>query len=394
MADEHRTLWHLVAVIATLALAVVVAVVAVTRDERGGEPAAEPTTTPTTSGASPSPSPAGLNGEGPYVLYLAGLDIVAFDVVTGSQTRLTTLGQHPAPLRSWQPGTGRIVAFVTGGGEVWSISRRGAKRIGVIPSNVGSVFLGGAVSADDRKLAVAAPDAKIVVIDLQSGRPTVIAPPKRGEYPRDRGLLPIGWGLGGTVLYGIPACEGCSPGAPGLYAYDTNSGASARIGGTASTVFYEGRTVLSMSGQALYYASGARRRCRSDESEPCEGPQFHLRRIVAGDAGSSIIRGAPDYPLFPDAISQDGGLLLVRRPISQKQGALLELYSAEGERQPALRGIPEGGGEGLAILPDDAYVLMTTGTDGTTILVLEDGRARTIAAAQATETLAYLGWLR
>src|SRR5688572_12025918 len=150
--DDRRSLWHIVAVIATLALAVVVAVVAVTRDERG-EPAAAESPSPRAS-PSPAASPTGLPGEGPYVVYVDdSRRLFAFDVSTGDQSLLGALRDDPVQLRSWQPGSGRVVAFATVGGDVWSVTRGGAERIGAIPSDAGTSFIGGAVSPDDRKLA-------------------------------------------------------------------------------------------------------------------------------------------------------------------------------------------------------------------------------------------------
>lgn len=390
MADGNRTIWHLVALVATLALVAVVAVVAVTRDERGGEPGAQGTTTPATT-ASPSRSPVALEGEGPYVVYARGNSVLAFDVASGQQTPLGTVEGILSAEGSRQPGSGRVVAFTMVDGTVWKVARPGLRRVGTIPPAAGGI-VGSAVSLDDRRVAVARTGTQpsIIIVDLQSGRPTIVPRTSRGTYPPEP-LLPIAWSLGGNLVYEIPYCE-CDGGTPGLYALDLASGGSTRLSGTTSTNFF--LLAVSQSGQALYYGTGTSRRCRSDESEPCEGPPFYLRRIAAGDAGSDILRRASDYPFFVDAISQDGRLLLVRRPVSEREGARLELYSAEGERQPSLDGVPEGGGTGLAILPDDTYVIRTSTADRTMLLLVRDGAARTIAEATTADTLAYLGWLR
>lgn len=374
--DDRRSLWHIVAVIATLALAVVVAVVAVTRDER--EPAAAESPSP-----SPAPtataSPSGLPGDGPYVVYANGFDLFAFDVSTGDETRLGTLRDDPVPERSRQPGTGRVVAFATVGGDVWSVTRSGAERVGAIPQDAGTSFAGGAASPDDRKLAVAAlgPEASVIVMDLQSGRPTVIPRTQRGEYPDDP-LIPIAWGLGGTLVYQVPYCE-CDTGPPGIYALDLTTASSTRLSGTTSESFF--LLAVSPSGQALYYGTAS------------EEPPFSLRRLAAGQRGSSVLERASDTSFIVDAISTDGRFLLARRP-ANRNGATtrLELYDAEGDRQPTPRGAPAGGVRGLALLPRDILILHTE-TGG--IVMVQQGRARTILEGTGPPgaASAYLGWL-
>src|SRR5206468_1116820 len=131
-----------------------------------------------------------------------------------------------------------------------------------------------------------------------------------------------------------------------------------RVAGTAETSFFV--LAVAPTGQALYYGTGTKQRgCTPSDESSCEGPPYYLRKIAAGETGSNIIRRARDHPFQVDAISQDGSLLLVRRPISEREGAKLELYSSEGERQPAIAGLPSRGGVGQVILPGDIYVLAT-----------------------------------
>ncbi|MFY9587872.1 MAG: hypothetical protein WAT66_10500 [Actinomycetota bacterium] len=389
---ENRSIWHVVALVATLGLAALVAVVAVTRSDKQ-EPSAEASPSVTAS-ASPSASP-GLSGDGPFVVYALGNEILAFDVAGGKSVSLGKVEGFLAVSEGGrQPGSGRLVAFTTAEGNLWTVARRGLTHVLTIPTTAGSAFKGALVSPDDRKVAVAtsgiAPTT--VVVDLATKKPTNIKRTKRGQYP-DEALVPVAWSLGGTLLYEIPYCE-CDAGTPGLFALDTTTAASTRVPGTATTnLFY---LAAAPSGQALYYGTASDAGCPSGPArDSCEGPPFYLRRLAAGEAGSDIIRRARDYPFIADAISQGGDLVLVHRPISESQGARLELYSAEGERQPAPRGVPAGGGTGLAILPNDVFVIAATVENRPAFVLLKDGVAITISREPETgETLTYLGWLR
>ncbi len=389
---ENRSIWHVVALVATLGLAALVAVVAVTRSDRQ-EPSAEasPSVTPS---ASPSATP-GLSGDGPFVVYALGNEILAFDV---AGTRSISLGRVEGLISlaesGRQSGSGRLVAFTMSDGNLWSVTRRGLAHVLQIPAAAGTAFKGALVSTDDRRVAIATTgiDPTTVVVDLQTKKPTNIKRTKRGQYPEEP-LMPVGWSLGGTVLYEVPYCE-CDAGTPGLYALDTTTAGSTRVPGTSSTILFY--LAVAPSGQALYYGTETERRCPGGQPpEGCPAAPYYLRRLAAGEAGSDIIRRASDYPFRVDAISQGGDLILVHRPISEGGGARLELYSAEGERQPAPRGVPAGGGAGLAILPDDVFVIRTTVASRSAFVLLEGGIATTIAQEPETgETLTYLGWLR
>lgn len=383
--DDRRSLWHIVAVIATLALAVVVAVVAVTRDEGGERPLAR-SPSPSPSPTAPE-SPGGLAGEGPYVIYAGGDSVFAFDVSTKESEFLGQLDGDPVGERSRQPGTGRVVAFPTQEGGVWSVTRQGLDRIGVIPPDVGRALEGAAVSADDGKIAIAfrSPEPGIVLVDLQSGRPTVIERNRRGEYPPEP-LLPIAWSLGGGLVYEIPYCE-CDDGSSGLYALDLGTGSSTRLPGTESNDFF--RLAVSPSGQALYYGTATNRRCPGGGAEACDGPPYFMRRLAAGQRGSSVLDRATDERFVLDAISPDGMRLLVRRQDQEFRTSRLELYSAEGERRASPRGVPAGA-QGVALLPGDVIIAGTLGS----LYMVEAGRADVILESGTSAPAVYLGWLR
>lgn len=383
---ESRSVWHIVALIATLAVAALVAVVAVTKSDNA-EPSAEETTTATPSATATS-SP-GLSGDGPFVVYAVGNEILAYDV---AGTKSISLGRVEGFLgvvdSGRQPGRGRLVAFTMSDGNLWTVTRRGLTHALTIPSTAGSSFIGALTFGDDRRVAVASTGSEpsTVIADLQTKRVTNVKRTRRGTYPPEP-LLPVGWGLGGTVLYEIPYCD-CDDWSEGLFALDTASSNSTRVSGTSSSRFFQ--LAVAPSGQALYYGTSSGRCSPGTSAEAC-GPPYYLRRLAAGEAGSDIIRRASDDPFFVDAISPNGDLVLVHR--GRRTGQTLELYSAEGERQPAPEGAPDGAA-GVAILPGDVFVIRTATADKATLIALRNGTATTITEVPVTgETFAYLGWL-
>lgn len=388
--SERRSVWNAVGLVATLGLAALVAVVAVGRSDQTANPAESLSPSPSPS-ASVSASPGTLQGQGPYVVYASDTHVFAYDLATGRSMSLGSLGGEPARERSRQPDAGRLVAFPTAGGDVWTVTRAGLKRVGSIPTpNEG--LDGSALSLDERRMAVAtlASPGSIVVVDVQTGRSTRLERLRRGEYPPES-LLPVAWGLGGTVVYAIPHCPGCDGVRTGLYAVDVTSGSSTRVQGTSATGFIT--FPVSRSGQALYYGTGTTRRCESRETPPCEGPPYFLRRLAAGRRGSEVIRRATDRSLLPEAISQDDRILLVRRPPERGEGgsARLELYSTEGDLEASLRGIPAGTLRGVALLPRDIVLIeVNVLAETASLRVGEQGRTRTIVTGA---DWVYLGWL-
>jgi hypothetical protein len=389
--SERRSIWNVVALIATLGLSAVVAIVSVTRS---GDEVVAPTPSPTAPG-SPSPSrpatPGGLDGDGPYVIYATRTGVLAYDIASGSTVSLGKLDGTAAAQRSRQPGTGRLVAFPTVEGSVWSVTRIGMKRVGAIPARSGTSFEGSAVSSDDRRLAVAAltPQPATVTIDLRTGKATAIARKQGGQYPSEP-LLPVAWSLGGGLLYEVPFCQ-CVEGSPGLYGLDTASGNSTLVTGTRTTVLF--RFVVSASGQELFYGEGTSRRCRTGESEPCERAPFFLRRLAAGQRGAETVRRTNDSPFSPDAISADGLTLLVTRVVPAEATTRVERYDSNGERLSPIRGIPAGALP-VALLPDN--VVVATTLSPWTIVVVRSGRAETIVRSDALgeDIPRFLGWLR
>lgn len=388
---SKRAVWNIVALVATLGLTVAVAIVAVTRT--GDEillpvPTSSPSPSPSRSVATPGGP---LDGEGPYVLYASRSRVFAYDIASGSTVALGVLDGAPTSQRSRQPGTGRVVAFASIQGSVWSIARSGMKRVGRIPAGAGTSFEGSVVSPDDRRLAIAAvtPDPATVTVDLNTGKATLIERTRRGQYPDDP-LLPVAWSLGGDVVYEIPFCQ-CDEGVPGLYALDVGTGTSTQVTGTRTTTLF--RFVVSSSGQVLFFGEGTSRRCRTGESEPCERAPYFLRRLAAGQRGPETVRRASDAAFFPDAISGDGNTILVSRVFPDEAATRIERYAADGERLSQLRGIPSDAVP-VALLDDDVIVA-TTASPGT-IVVVRAGKAETIvrSAAQDEDVPLYLGWLR
>jgi hypothetical protein len=384
--SERKSVWNIVALVMTLGLATVVAIVAATRGENtAASPEATPSASATPSG---SASPGGLNGDGPYVVYAQKSAVFAYDVASGATVSLGSIDGDPATERSRQPASGRIVAFPTTDGSIWAIQRTGMTRVGAIPPDAGDAFEGSAVSADDRRIAVGvlAPDPGTVVVDLQSGQSTIVKRARRGQYPPEA-LLPVGWSLGGGLIYEIPYCR-CSRATPGLYSIDANTGASTMVAGTRSTDLFT--FAIASSGQSLFFGAGTDRRCGTGEEGPCTRAPFFLRRIASGQRGVETLRRASDASFTVRAISQNGRLLLVTRVAPGTPNATrTEVYGPNGDSEPAIRGIDHRATP-IALLPRDVVIASTTTPFA--IAVVSAGRAATIVRSD-DESPIYLGWL-
>jgi hypothetical protein len=384
--SERKSVWNIVALVVTLGLAAVVAIVAATRGENtAASPGASASPSATPSG---SASPGGLNGDGPYVVYAGRSAVFAYDIASGATVSLGSLDGDPASEPSRQPGSGRIVAFPTTDGSVWSVKRSGMTRVGTIPADAGDGFEGAAVSPDDRRIAVGVltPDPATVLVDLQSGHSTLVKRTRRGSYPPEA-LLPVAWSGGGGLIYEIPYCR-CGGGTPGLYSVDADTGASTIVNGTRSTSLFT--FAVASSGQSVFYGEGTPRRCDTGEEGPCTGQPFFLRRIASGQRGVETLRRATDASFGVRAISQNGGLLLVTRLVSPNSTEVrTEVYGPNGDREPPIRGIPESATP-IALLPRNV-VIASTATPFT-IAVVTGGRAATIVRSDE-EAPIYLGWL-
>jgi hypothetical protein len=383
--SERKSIWNIVGLVMTLGLAAVVAIVAVTRGDDTPAPVeASPTPTPTPSGSS---SPGALIGAGPYVVYAKKSEVFAYDVASGSTVSLGSLEGTPATERSRQPGSGKIVAFPTSDGSVWSVNRGAMTRVGAIPPSTGDSFEGAAVSPDDRRIAVGvlAPDPATVIVDLQSGRSRVLERTRRGQYPPEA-LLPVAWSLGGGLIYQTPYCQ-CAAGTSGLFSLEASNGASAIVTGTRQTNLFA--FAVASSGQSLYYGAGSSRRCDAGEAQPCTGPPFFLRRIASGQRGVETLRRASDASFTVRAISQNADLLLVTRLETGSSKMRTEVYGPNGERRPPIRGIPDRATP-IALLPRD-IVIGSTATPFT-IVVVKGGSQETIVQTD-DEAPIYLGWL-
>src|SRR5688572_16742417 len=101
--DRRRSIWNVVALIATLGLAAVVAVVAVTRSDRSGaEGVGSPSSSP-----SPTPSPTApgaLAGKGPYIVYGSESgEVFAYDVSAAQWVSMGRIDDAPVSQLGRQP---------------------------------------------------------------------------------------------------------------------------------------------------------------------------------------------------------------------------------------------------------------------------------------------------
>jgi hypothetical protein len=381
MNGNPRATWNIVAVVATLALAAVVAVVAVTRSDRE---AASPTPSPSLS-PSPSPSPTepgALGGRGPYVVFSSSdLGVIAYDLETGRAQTLGTLDTSPTIEGSRQPGNGRLVAFATEDGAVWQVSRSGLARVGAIPATTGATLIGRALSPDGRRLATLAqePAPALVLVDLADGRVEVKRGGFRGDEPEEP-LLPVGWSLGGTIVYHVPFCR-CPTWTEGLYAVDLEAESIAVVPGTRTDQIEQ--LVMTQEGQSLLYGTG--------------GPPFTLRRVASGQRGADVLRQSREASLDPSALSPDGRLVLLERIDPRTQRGRVELAEADtgdAVTRDFVSRIPSGATP-LALLSDDAAVVSISGSSGPTLVLVHEDRAVTLAASTTTgSSPEYLGWLR
>jgi hypothetical protein len=382
MTSNPRAIWNAVALVSTLALAAVVAVVAVARSDRE---AAKATPSPSSASPSPSPSPTEpgeLGGKGPFVVFsTSDVGVVAYDLDSGVQTRLGSIKTSPVIEGSRQPGTGRLVAFPTEDGTVWQVTRKGLAEVGSIPRSAGTTFLGRAASPDGRRLATLAlePAPALVLVDLADGRVEVKRGGFRGDEPEEP-LLPVGWSLGGTIVYQVPFCR-CETWTPGLWAVDLEAESIAVVPGTRSDQL--GRFVMTQEGQSLLYGT--------------EGPPFSLRRVASGQRGADVIRQSRDASLSPLALSPDGRLALLERKDPRTGRIRFEMAEADtgdAVTREVVSRIPSGAFP-LALLSDEIAVVSVPGASGPNVILVREDRIIPLASSTATGAdPVYLGWLR
>jgi len=388
--ERTGSAWNVVALIATLALAAVVAVVAVTRSD--DRPVSEPT--PDASSPSPSPSPStpgGLNGTGPYLVYELAGTVFGFDLASGETTSLGVIDGAPVSGRSEQPDAGTVIAFPTRTGDVYRVTRGGLGRVTTIVAEAGTGFDGSALSKDDKRLATAmvTKEHALVIVELETGRTTVLDRSRRGTYPAQP-LVPVGWSVGGSLVYQVPFCV-CDTIDDGLYVFDLAAERSTAVDAARTARFED--FVISPEGQAVTYGTGTDHRCRSGEPKPCTGPPYSLRSIAAGRRGSSVLRRSSDESFAPLTSSLDGGLLIVQRKDAAGKTSF-DLFTAAGDPASGsiLRGIPADSTV-LALLLDDVVVVQTGGGE---LLAVRRGKSTSVAVPTdaGRAGLRYLGWLR
>ncbi|MGH2785696.1 MAG: hypothetical protein ACRDJ1_10580 [Actinomycetota bacterium] len=376
--DRSRSVWNVVALIAGLGLAAVVAVVAVSRSDR---PGAEAEGTPSAS-ASPSPSPTApgtLAGQGPYLVYATGSEeIIAYDTAAKQWISMGNVDGPPVTQHARQPGSGLVAAFATDDGTVWRVDREGLERVALLPVSDPRLLDGGTVSRDGQRFAIAmtGPDPELMIVNLGNGRTAAL--PRRSSggnrYPDDAALVPIGWSLGGSLVYQLPVCN-CADGAPGLYLYDLATERSTIVQTTAQGSL--DRSAISPDGQEVIWGDGQT-----------------LRRVGAGRQSAAALRRASGGRIFSSVLwSTDGTSLLLAIGPSDPGGepTIRELVDPEsGDRERTVPGIPEEGLP-LALLPGRRVVVHIDGGSDPRLSIFVDG---TEAVLSKGEGLVFLGWLR
>lgn len=375
--EQPRSAWNIVALIATLGLAATVAVVAVSRSDR---PGASPEGSPTAS-ASPSPSPTApgaLAGTGPYLVYaVASGEVFAYDVDGGQWVSMGNADADPVPQRARQPGSGLAVAFATETGTVWRVDRQGLDRVALLPVNNPLELEGGSVSRDGRRFAIAlrGADPELLIVNLGNGRTSALAR-RRGSgnrYPEDAPLVPIGWSLGGSLVYQRPSCN-CADEAPGLYLYDLENERSTIVQTTAQELV--DRSAISPDGQEVVW-----------------GDATALRRLAAGRQSATVLRRVSSGRIFSDVLwSTDGTSLLVAIGPADPDGErIFELTDPEsGDRLRAVTGVPSDAVL-LALLPGRVIVVATGGITDRRLVTFVDGAEKVVAEEGSP---VFLGWLR
>ena len=376
--ERPRSVWNIVALVATLGLSAVVAVVAVARSDRPGpEVGGSPTAT-----ASPSPSPTApgkLAGRGPYIVYAtASGEVFAYDTAAKVWVAMGNVDAPSVRQHIRQPSSGLVAAFATEAGTVWRVDREGLARVALLPLSDPSTLEGGTVSRDGRRFAIATTgrDPELMIVNLGNGRTSAL--PRRtgsgNRYPEDAPLVPVGWSLGGSLVYQLPICN-CPEEMPGLYLYDLAAERSTLVDATAREIV--DRVAISPDGQAVVWGDGQ-----------------ILRKLAAGRRSASVLRRIAREEIFSTVLwSTDGASLMLAIGSVDPDGepTTLELADpASGDLRREVTGIPEDGFS-VALLPGRLIVVEAGGDAERRLLTFVDGRESVVAAEGSP---VFLGWLR